>query len=72
MDVQLLLFRLTEAVLFSGIGVLFFALAFFLAVRFCPFSFRKEIEEDQNIALAILMGSVILGIALIVSAAMHG
>ena len=32
----------------------------------------KEIEEDQNTALAILIGSVILGLAIIISAAIGG
>jgi uncharacterized membrane protein YjfL (UPF0719 family) len=40
--------------------------------KLAPFSLRKEIEEDQNTALGIIMGAVILGVALIVSAAVHG
>ena len=36
------------------------------------FSVRKEIAEDQNTALAIVMGSVILGIAIIVASAVNG
>jgi uncharacterized membrane protein YjfL (UPF0719 family) len=40
--------------------------------KVAPFSVRKEIEEDQNTALAVLMGSVILGIAIIVAAAVQG
>ena len=35
-------------------------------------SIRKEIEDDQNTSLAIIIGSVIIGIALIVAAAVHG
>jgi uncharacterized membrane protein YjfL (UPF0719 family) len=57
---------------FSLVGILLFALAFFIIVKIAPFSTRKEIEEDQNTALAILIGSVIIGIALIVAAAVHG
>ena len=57
---------------FSLVGILLFALAFFVIVKIAPFSTRKEIEEDQNTALAILIGSVIIGIALIVAAAVHG
>jgi len=41
-------------------------------VKITPFSTRKEIEEDQNTALAILIGSVIIGIAMIVASAVHG
>ncbi len=57
---------------FSLIGIVLFAIAFFIIVKVAPFSTRKEIEEDQNVALAILIGSVIIGIALIVAAAVHG
>jgi len=41
-------------------------------VKVSPFSIRKELEDDQNIALGIVIASVIIGIALIVSAAIHG
>ena len=57
---------------FSIIGILLFALAFWIIVKSAPFSVRKELEEDQNVALGIVIGSVIIGIALIVSAAVHG
>jgi len=57
---------------FSLIGILLFALAFWIIVKASPFSVRKELEEDQNTALAIVIASVIIGIALIVSAAVHG
>jgi uncharacterized membrane protein YjfL (UPF0719 family) len=60
------------SVAFAGIGIALFALAFWVIVKLAPFSVRKEIEEDQNTALAILIAAVILGIALIVSAAIHG
>ncbi len=61
-----------QSVLFSLIGVVFFALAFWLIAKLSPFSVRKEIEEDQNVALAIMIGSVIIGVALIISAALLG
>jgi len=57
---------------FSFIGILMFALAFWIIVKSAPFSVRKELEEDQNVALGIVIASVIIGIALIVSAAVHG
>lgn len=60
------------SLVFSLIGIALFGLAFFIIVKVAPFSTRKEIEEDQNTALAILIGSVIIGISLIVAAAVHG
>jgi len=67
-----LLQSLLQVVIFTTIGLIFFAICFFVIVRFTPFSVRKEIEEDQNIALAIIIASVIIGVAMIVSAAIHG
>lgn len=53
-------------------GLLLFALTFWVITKVVPFSMRKEIEEDQNTSLAILIGSVFLGIAIIIAAAIHG
>ena len=61
-----------NVLLFSVIGVVLFALIFFVMSKATPFSLRKEIEEDQNVALAIVMASVIIGIALIIVAAISG
>ena len=63
---------LVATALFSLLGIALFGIAFMLIVKFTPFSIRKEIEDDQNTSLAILIASVILGIAMIVSAAIHG
>jgi uncharacterized membrane protein YjfL (UPF0719 family) len=60
------------SLVFTGIGLVFFAVAFWVICKVCPFSVRKEIEEDQNTSLAILIGSVIIGIAIIIAAAVHG
>ncbi|MBV9957492.1 MAG: DUF350 domain-containing protein [Acidobacteria bacterium] len=63
---------LVSTLVFVVLGIIIFALAFLIIVKASPFSVRKEIEEDQNIALAIVIGAVIIGIALIVSAAIQG
>ena len=60
------------SVVFSIIGMVFFGVAFFIINKVAPFSIRKEIEEDQNTALGIVIGSVIIGVAMFVSAALHG
>jgi uncharacterized membrane protein YjfL (UPF0719 family) len=61
-----------STVIYAVIGFLLFALALWIMVKVAPFSVKKEIEEDQNIALAILMGSVFIAIAIIVQAAIRG
>lgn len=62
---------LVTTIVFVILGLIVFALAFLVITKAAPFSVRKEIEDDQNIALAIVIGSVILGSALIIAAAVH-
>lgn len=57
---------------FTLMGVVAFAIAFFAVVKLTPFSMRKEIEEDHNVAFAIILGAVILGIAHIVASTVQG
>jgi putative membrane protein len=57
---------------FAGIGLAVFLLAIWLMTKLAPFSVKKEIEEDQNVALAIIMAGVLIGISLIIAAAVGG
>lgn len=63
---------LTTTVIFVAIGLVVFAIAFFIVVLVAPFSVKKEIEEDQNTALAIIIGALIIGVAMIIAAAIQG
>ena len=63
---------LAESIVYSVIGIVMFAASFLIIKLVAPFSLRKEIEEDQNTALAILIGSVILGLSIIIAAAIGG
>lgn len=63
---------LVQTVVYGIVGIALFMLALWLIAKLSPFSARKEIEEDQNMAFGIIVGSVLIGIALIVAAAIHG
>ena len=63
---------LTTTVIFVAIGLIVFTVAFLIVVLVAPFSVKKEIEEDQNISLAIIIGAIIIGVAMIISAAIQG
>ena len=63
---------LTTTVIFVAIGLIVFLIAFLIVVLVAPFSVKKEIEEDQNTSLAIIIGAIIIGIAMIISAAIQG
>ena len=58
--------------IFTAFGLLVFGIAYLIIVKATPFSIRKELEEDQNVALAIVIGAVIIGISLIIAAAIQG
>ncbi|MEA2489558.1 MAG: hypothetical protein QOH21_1350 [Acidobacteriota bacterium] len=72
MDFEPFLRTFGSTVVYTLFGVLVFAIAFWAMVKISPFSIRKELEADQNVALAILIGSVILGLAFIIGSAVHG
>jgi uncharacterized membrane protein YjfL (UPF0719 family) len=61
---------LVTTLIFVFIGLVFFAVAYAVLSR--SFPIRKEIEEDQNTALGIVIGSIMIGIAIIIAAAIHG
>ena len=60
------------ALIYSVIGLLVLTLAIILMSKLMPLPFWKEIEEDQNTALGIMVGSIIIGISIIIAAAIHG
>ncbi len=63
--------QLPSTLLFALLGVIVFGAAFWVITKISPFSIRKEIEEDQNTALGIILGSVIIALSLIISAAIR-
>ena len=60
---------LLSSVLYTLLGLGLFGGSLWLAAKMAPFSIVKEIEEDQNVAVGIIIGSMFLGIAIIVAAA---
>jgi uncharacterized membrane protein YjfL (UPF0719 family) len=74
MDFQRMMGQLASALIFGVVGLILFSVAFLIIaaiIKHVPLSVRKEIEEDQNVALAIIIASMILGISFILAAAIH-
>jgi len=67
-----LLHQLLVATVFSVLGLVILGLVWLVLVKVLPFSLRKEMEDDQNTALGIVLGCLILGISIIIAAAIHG
>jgi uncharacterized membrane protein YjfL (UPF0719 family) len=61
--------QVVSALVFSAIGMIAFAIFFFLLPRVLPFSLKKEILEDENTALGIVIGAIVLGMAIIIGQA---
>lgn len=63
---------IANAVIFSALGLLILAAAFVIFDKMTPGALWQEIVEKQNVALAIVAGSVTIGIAMIIAAAIRG
>jgi len=64
--------NLLASLVYSLIGLAVFVAGLFVFRLIMPFDVHKEIEADQNTALGIVMGAFILGLAIIVAAAISG
>ena len=63
---------LVLSLIYSGVGIGIFMLAYKVIEMVMPFDLNKELVEDQNTAVGVLVGSVMLGLAIIIASAMHG
>jgi putative membrane protein len=62
-----------NALVFSGIGVFVLIVSFVVVDILTPkVSIWKELTEKQNTAVAIFFGACMLGVAMIIAAAVHG
>lgn len=61
--------HMVASLVYSLIGVGIFALAFLVMERITPFSIRKELAEDDNIAVGIVLGSIVIGLSIIIASA---
>jgi putative membrane protein len=68
---MLLVSNVVAALIFAVLGILIFALSFVIIDRLTPYTLWKEIVDEHNTALAILIGAIALGISIIVAAAIH-
>jgi putative membrane protein len=62
---------LANALLYSVLGILIFVIAFVIIDKMTPYHLWKEIVEDKNVALAVLIGALSIGMCIIIAAAVH-
>ena len=62
---------IAASILYALIGVIVFCLTFFIVDKLTPYNLWKELIENKNVALGIVVGLSALGICIIVAAAIH-
>ena len=62
---------LINAVVFAALGIIVFVLAFAVIDKLTPYHLWKEIVEEKNTALAILIGAMSIGMCIIIASAVH-
>ena len=60
-----------NAVVYSVLGLVLFGLSFVVIGRLTPYDLWKEICENRNVALAIVVGAMSIGVCIIIAAAVH-
>lgn len=60
---------LVDSIVYSIVGSVVLGLSFYVIEKVLPFSMRKEIAEDHNTALGIILGAFVIGLSIIIAAA---
>jgi putative membrane protein len=60
-----------NSVVFAAIGIVIFVIFFVVLDWITPYDLWKELNEEKNVALAIVVGAVALGICIIIASAIH-
>jgi putative membrane protein len=63
--------NIRAALVFAFIGIAVFVSAFVVIDKLTPYDLWKEIVEEKNLALAVLVGAMSIGICIIIAAAVH-
>ena len=63
--------NVVNAIVYAAIGIVIFASAFLVIDKVTPYNLWKEIVQEHNTALALLLGAMSLGICIIIAAAVH-
>ena len=60
-----------NAVIFAFLGIVVFTVFFVVLDKLTPYHLWKEVVQEHNQALAILIGALSIGICIIIAAAVH-
>jgi uncharacterized membrane protein YjfL (UPF0719 family) len=60
-----------NSLIYSVLGLVVFCVGFVVIDKLTPYNLWEEIVKEKNMALAIVVGSVSIGICLIIASAIH-
>lgn len=60
--------EIISTIFYTFLGLVLLVLCWVIIERITPLSLRKELEEDQNTAIAIVIGALFLSLAIIIAA----
>jgi uncharacterized membrane protein YjfL (UPF0719 family) len=63
--------NLIAALVYAALGIVIFIFAFVLLDRLTPGSLWKEIIEEKNVALAVMVGGISIGLSIVIAAAIY-
>ncbi|KIO53931.1 DUF350 domain-containing protein [Flavobacterium hibernum] len=63
---------IVNSIIFSLLGIVILIVGYFIIEKLTPENTWKEVTEKNNIAVAIVLAAFIIGISMIISAAIHG
>ena len=62
---------IVDSFVYSIVGSLILLSSFWIIQLILPFSMKKEIEDDQNVSLGIILAAFIIGLSMIISTAIR-
>lgn len=63
---------IAASIIYSFIGIAILVFSFWVIEKITPENLYKEILENKNVALAIILSAFIMAIAIIIASAIHG
>jgi putative membrane protein len=63
--------NVVAATLFAVLGIVIFVLAFVIVDRLTPGDLWRDLLQERNTALAIVMAGIAIGLSIIIAAAIH-
>jgi putative membrane protein len=60
------------SIIFSLLGIVILLIGYFIIEKLTPENTWEQISKNNNVALAIVFAAFIIGMSMIISAAIHG